>query len=133
LAHVSKTHTTFWVQPKNASNGTGNWLPWGRSDRWAVDSQYCLFSDGTEPFKDQWDREIVYSLVLGNYNQKIEDIIGGQWATGMWASCAAVACIIFLIFIITCEANATALEIWIADMAGRVRSLPQPTPSPHIR
>lgn len=115
---VKKTHTTFWVQPNSAFNGSGSWLPWAQSDQWAVNNQYCLFSDGLEPFKEQWDKDVVCSLVLGNYNQKIEDIIGEQFAIGMSAFGAAVACICFLVFIMLCEASAQGLKKKIADAEG---------------
>lgn len=121
LLTVKKTNTTFWVQPNDAFNGAGNWLPWGGAARWAVDNQYCLFSDGLEPFKDQWDKEVVCNLVLGNYNQKIEDLIGEQWAIGMAAGSAAALCIFFLVFIMLCEINATALEKRVADVSGGIR------------
>lgn len=121
LLTVKKTHTTFWVQPNDAFNGTGNWLPWGGSAQWTINNQYCLFSDGLEPFKHQWDKEVVCNLVLGNYNQKIEDIIGEQWAIGMGAGCTAFVCLIFLIFIMLCEVNATALEKRVAEVSGSVQ------------
>ncbi len=121
LLTVKKTHTTFWVQPNDAFNGASNWLPWGGSDRWTVDNQYCLFSDGLEPFKDQWDKEVVCNLVLGNYNQKIEDIIGEQWTIGMCAGGIAFACFLFLMFIMDREINARALEKKVAEVAGSVR------------
>ncbi|RMW09900.1 hypothetical protein ALP03_00070 [Pseudomonas amygdali pv. tabaci] len=121
LLTVKKTHTTFWVQPNDAFNGTGTWLPWGSDARWTVDNQYCLFSDGLEPFQDQWDKEVVCNLVLGNYNQKIEDIIGEQWSIGMLAGGAAILCIFFLVFMMTREVYATVLEERVSEMAGSVR------------
>lgn len=121
LLTVKKTHTTFWVQPNDAFNGTGTWLPWGSDARWTVDNQYCLFSDGVEPFQDQWDKEVVCNLVLGNYNQKIEGIIGDQWSVGMLAGGAAILCIFFIVFIMTREIYATVLVEKIAEMAGSVR------------
>lgn len=120
LLTVKKTHTTFWVQPNDAFNGTGTWLPWTSSGQWAVDNQYCLFSDGVEPFKEQWDKDVVCSLVLGNYNQKIVDIIGEQWAIGAGAFCAAFGCLCFFVFLILCETSAKALEKKLAEMAGSV-------------
>jgi hypothetical protein len=121
LLTVKKTHTAFWVQPNEAFNGAGIWLPWDSDAQWTVDNQYCLFSDGLAPFKDQWDKDVVCSLVLGTYNQKIEDIIGEQWAIGMLAGGAAVLCIFFLVFIMVREANATALEKRVAESAGGLR------------
>ncbi|WP_110947891.1 DUF6216 family protein [Pseudomonas bohemica] len=116
---VKKTHTTFWVQPNDAFNGTDNWLPWV-APHWAVDNQYCLFSDGVEPFKEQWDKDVVCSLVLGNYNQKIEDIIGEQFVIGMGAFGAAVACLAFLVFIMLCETTAKALEKKVTEVSTSV-------------
>ncbi|BBN64587.1 DUF6216 family protein [Pseudomonas sp. KUIN-1] len=121
LLTIKKTHTTFWVQPNDAFNSTGNWLPWGGSTRWAIDNKYCLFSDNVAPFKEQWDKEVVCNLVLGNYNQKIEEITGEQWAFGMGAGCAAIICLYFLIFIMLCEVNATVLEKRVAEVSGSAR------------
>ncbi|GFM83883.1 hypothetical protein PSCICN_45750 [Pseudomonas cichorii] len=114
LLTVKKTETTFWVQPNEAFNGTGSWLSWATPTQWSVDNEYCLFSDGVKPFKDQWDKDVICSLVLGNHNQNIEKTIGEQWAIGMSTGCAAILWLFFLLFIIDRERNAKVLAQRIA-------------------
>ncbi|RMN90148.1 hypothetical protein ALQ50_03087 [Pseudomonas coronafaciens pv. coronafaciens] len=121
LLTVKKTQTTFWVQPDEAFNGSGRWLAWAGSAPWKVDNAYCLFADEMEPFKEQWDKDVVCNLVLGNYNQKIEAVIGEQWAIGMVGFCAAFACLFFLLFIMDREINARALEKEVAQAAVNMR------------
>lgn len=121
LLTVKKTGTTFWVQPNEAFNSTGNWLSWMNFIPWTVDNQYCLVSDGVEPFKEQWDKEVICNLVLGNQNKNIEDVAGEQWAIGMAAGCSAFFWLIFLMYIIDRERNAKALAEEVARISQCVR------------
>jgi hypothetical protein len=117
---VKKTQTMFWVQPDEAFNGSSKWLSWAGAAHWTVGNDYCLFSDGLEPFTEQWDKDVICSLVLGNNNQRIEDVIREQWAIGIGAGCAAFACLLFLMFIIDRENNAKVLKKKIAEVAASV-------------
>ncbi len=121
LLTVKKTQTTFWVQPNEALNGTSDWFSWAGANHWKVDNAYCLFSDGIEPFKEQWDKDVVCNMVLGNHNEQIEAVIGEQWAIGMVALCAAFAWLFFLAFIMDRETNARKLEKEVAQMAANGR------------
>jgi len=79
LLYVNKTHTLFWVNSGHAYSPSfpiSSRIAPGHS--WHVDSEYCLFSDGTAPLSEKWDQEVICGLVLGNNTEYVENAIQSQ-------------------------------------------------------
>ena len=105
---VNKTKTSFWVEENQARSSTGKALDW-LSESWIIDTEYCLFSTDTAPLANEWDKEVICDLVLGNQNPQIEEAVKSQRFIAVSAGILGAAWFIFLLFIVDRERNAKAL------------------------
>jgi hypothetical protein len=73
LLYVKKTHTAFWVGSGQAySAGYPISSRFAEGGGWHVRDDYCLFTDTSEPLQEDWDKQVICHLVLGNRDDYIQ-------------------------------------------------------------
>lgn len=86
LLYVKKTHTLFWVgsgQAYSAGYPISSLLVNGGG--WHVRGDHCLFTDTPEPLREEWDKQVICHLVLGNRDDYIQEAMQSQrWASAIF-------------------------------------------------
>ena len=89
LLTVKKTDTRFWVEQGQASGFASRFAGIFSVETWRIDTEYCLFSDEIAPLKNEWDRDVICRLVLGNEQPYLRDTVWSQnflaWTLGIVA------------------------------------------------
>lgn len=79
LLKVNKTHTWLWVASGEAYGVSYPLMKWiSATGSWHLDSSQCLFEDNAVPLADQWDKDVICRLVLGNEPDYVNDAVASQ-------------------------------------------------------
>ncbi|MDD1965910.1 DUF6216 family protein [Pseudomonas putida] len=79
LLYVKKTHTLFWVAGGHAYSAgypISSYFVDGGS--WHLRDDYCLFTNAIAPLAEEWDKQVICHLVLGNREDYVQDAIQNQ-------------------------------------------------------
>lgn len=76
LIKVNKTGTWAWVESGEAYGVTYPVVKWfWPAASWHLDNSQCLFEDRVAPLDDQWDKDVICQVVLGNNNDAVNDAV----------------------------------------------------------
>jgi hypothetical protein len=86
LLYVKKTHTLFWVGSGHAYSADypiSSLFENGGS--WHIRDDYCLFTDAPDPLHEEWDKQVICHLVLGNRDDYIQEAMQSQkWSSAVF-------------------------------------------------
>lgn len=85
LLWIKKTHTLFWVNSEYAYSPINQITEfWGFETGWKIDNHYCLFKDDIAPLAEQWDKDVICYLVLGNRMDYVDEALQSQKYLGIY-------------------------------------------------
>ena len=129
LLYVKKTHTLFWAGSGHA-NSAGYPITsyFDSGNGWHLSDDYCLFTSSPAPLIEEWDKQVICHLVLGNRDDYIKGAVDTQRLLGWLLIVLSAYSVIRLVSVVISRKQALIIQERVEENE-RLRSIKEGSPS----